>query len=281
MNRLLRKEYSFVAALLFVGFVPLHVSAVMQSLNGSTGQDQTFANDTNVTVSSAGAQHSFGWSGILSLLRGGTGTSTFANGGLVFSDGVKLTQNPTKLFWDNTNGFLGIGTTSPESSLHVASGYLKVGGQFPAIITGDGTSSRINALVVRANISLEGEFADIDFNDGKGNTWGHIYGSASSTFAFQQEDSLANVGSLDFTRLTADKIYVFPDYSGTFGLLEATQTWMGVNKFEASTNSTVYIGSATRSGCLVMGDSDGNGVTYVTANNGVLTATTSQPSICQ
>lgn len=50
---------------------------------------------------------------------------------------------------------------------------------------------------------------------------------------------------------------------------------------DSNASTTVYIGDATHSGCLVMGDSDSGGVTYITALNGVLTATTTQPSVCQ
>ncbi|KKN05251.1 hypothetical protein LCGC14_1089220 [marine sediment metagenome] len=46
-------------------------------------------------------------------------------------------------------------------------------------------------------------------------------------------------------------------------------------------STTLAIGSPILTGCIVMGDSDGAGITYVTALNGVLTATTTQPSICQ
>lgn len=46
------------------------------SLNALTGATQTFTNDTNVTITSAGTAHALGWSGTLSLARGGTaGTS--------------------------------------------------------------------------------------------------------------------------------------------------------------------------------------------------------------
>ena len=46
-------------------------------------------------------------------------------------------------------------------------------------------------------------------------------------------------------------------------------------------SSTIGIGSATLTGCIVMGDTDSAGITYVTALNGVLTTTTTKPSICQ
>lgn len=52
------------------------------------------------------------------LANGGTATTTFYNGGVVFSDGSKLTQaggsGVNQLFWDNTNSRLGLGTSSPQ-----------------------------------------------------------------------------------------------------------------------------------------------------------------------
>lgn len=57
------------------------------------------------------------------LANGGTATTTFYNGGVVFSDGTKLTQAPnvnaSAFFYDNTNGWLGIGTTTPSSALAI------------------------------------------------------------------------------------------------------------------------------------------------------------------
>lgn len=48
-----------------------------------------------------------------------------------------------------------------------------------------------------------------------------------------------------------------------------------------STNSTQYLGSATRTGCLVIGDTDGAGVSYCTLLDGTMTCTSTQPGICQ
>ncbi len=48
------------------------------SLNGLAAASQSFANDTNVTITSATATHTIGWSGTLAISRGGTGTSTAA-----------------------------------------------------------------------------------------------------------------------------------------------------------------------------------------------------------
>jgi hypothetical protein len=42
------------------------------------------------------------------------------SGSLLFSDGSAITQNNAKLFWDNTNGRLGVGLATPGSTLEVS-----------------------------------------------------------------------------------------------------------------------------------------------------------------
>lgn len=68
--------------------------------------------------------------GVLSVLappipvtEGGTGTiTTFTSGSIIFAgpNGV-YAQNNTKLFWDDTNFRLGVGTNSPQGPFHVQS----------------------------------------------------------------------------------------------------------------------------------------------------------------
>ncbi|KND47938.1 MAG: hypothetical protein AB199_04240 [Parcubacteria bacterium C7867-004] len=59
--------------------------------------------------------------GTLGIANGGTATTTFYNGGVVFSDGTKLTQSsaPANFFWNETNKFLGLGTSSPWAQLSI------------------------------------------------------------------------------------------------------------------------------------------------------------------
>ncbi len=63
-------------------------------------------------------------SGILPVANGGTGTSTtFTSGSIVFAGASGVyTQDNSKLFWDDTNNRLGVGTASPTSQLHLAAG---------------------------------------------------------------------------------------------------------------------------------------------------------------
>ncbi len=70
------------------------------SLNGETGSSQTFANDTNVTISSASNTHTLGWSGQLSVARGGTGAAT-AQAAINGLSG--LTTNGDILYFNGTN----------------------------------------------------------------------------------------------------------------------------------------------------------------------------------
>jgi hypothetical protein len=60
--------------------------AGISSLGGLTGATQTFADDTNVTMSSAGTTHTLGWTGDLSVDRGGTGASTFTDNGVLLGN---------------------------------------------------------------------------------------------------------------------------------------------------------------------------------------------------
>jgi hypothetical protein len=56
---------------------------------------------------------------VLRMSQGGTGNSTFASGGMCFSDGTKLTTDAANIFWNNTSKRLGIGTASPATQLEI------------------------------------------------------------------------------------------------------------------------------------------------------------------
>ena len=57
----------------------------ISSLNSQTGASQTFANDTNITITSASNTHTLGWSGTLAESRGGTGTGTYSTGDILYA----------------------------------------------------------------------------------------------------------------------------------------------------------------------------------------------------
>jgi len=244
------KLSQFAGILISLFFPAIVVYAVVQTLNGQSGQVQSFANDTNVTISSTNDTHMLGWSGILGISRGGTGTSTFQDGGLIFFDGTKLTQD-NEVFWDSTNNKLGIGTTSPY-------GKLSINGT---------TGTEEGGLIVASSIS--------------GSSYGGIYSTGTDINMFVK-DIGGDDSSLNFQVLSsAGTVDTQLIISGINGFFFSGTTTLGTLYVTNDINPTAYIGSTIKSGCLVLGDSDGVGVTYITANNGILTATTSKPGICQ
>jgi hypothetical protein len=88
--------------------------------SGGFGFGESDAN--HITLLELGA-----WSaGTMPVSKGGTGNSSYTNGSLIFSDGTNLSQNNANLFWDNTNGRLGVGTNSPTARLNIAGGGVKL-----------------------------------------------------------------------------------------------------------------------------------------------------------
>lgn len=332
---------------------PANAYAVVQTLNGQTGNTQSFANDTNVTISSSSNIHSLNWQGLLGISRGGTNASSFTNGSIFFYNGSAFSQDNSNLFWDNTNNRLGIGTNSPTNTLSV-NGNLDVSGTInstnlipyigatqdldlgsrsiimgldSSIFTLDAITNNTDAISMNfgtgsglgsgqggnttftlgnggdvgnggtfsfnagdgGSTSGNGGYYDIRAGDAQGgNSNGgsfNFYAGAGSgtgsdgTFTF---DSGGGAVIFDLSNLAGagGKFFTFPNAEGTFGLLQTDQTWTGLNKFEGS-NSTVYVGSTATPGCIVLGDTGGSSVTYVTANAGVLSASSTKPSNCQ
>jgi hypothetical protein len=58
----------------------------ISSLGGLTGATQTFGDDTNVTMVSAGTAHTLTWAGQLAVGRGGTGAATFTDNGVLLGN---------------------------------------------------------------------------------------------------------------------------------------------------------------------------------------------------
>jgi len=322
---------------------PKEALAVIQSLNGETGQTQTFQNDTNVTITPSNNVHSLGWLGQLSVSRGGTGAGSFTAGSLLFSNGTSISQNNSNLFWDDMNNRLGIGTATPTSALEVQNSRTGGPGIFFNITqtqpaTSDNSDSTLNLLhTLSANSStneLVSRVANLELTNnltGGGiiqNARGVNLGFHSNSGTVTNEADFIYVengtteGQVDRTRgIVIDALYA----NDVVGISIDNQT-LGTNNtnlligsyfltpgnysiYSASLydsyfagkigigtaspnakldvagtirgNSTMFLGSSTSPGCVVMGDSDSSGVTYVTVNDGVLAASTTKPSACQ
>ena len=87
-----------------------------------------------------------GVTGTLPVANGGTGTSTaFTTGSVVFAGASgTYTQDNANFFWDDTNNYLGIGTTSPSAFCHTSGagvGFKHTNGSVTMQMYTDGTNS--------------------------------------------------------------------------------------------------------------------------------------------
>jgi len=122
------------------------------SLNSLTGSTQTFSTGntgSDFNISSVGTTHTFNIPTASSANRGllsSTDWSIFNNkiGGageatrIAFWSGSATISSSSNLYWDNNNSFIGVGTSSPTSKLHVVGDALITQG---AVIQGSGTTS--------------------------------------------------------------------------------------------------------------------------------------------
>lgn len=117
------------------------VAGTLNAVNGGTGQssyavgDILYASSTTAldkladvatgnALISGGVSVAPSWgkigltthvSGTLGVGNGGTGSTSFTAGSIIFSDGTKLTENNAKFYWDNTNNRFGIGLGTAPS----------------------------------------------------------------------------------------------------------------------------------------------------------------------
>lgn len=158
----------------------------ISSLNGLTASTQTFATGTTGTdfnISSSTSTHTFNlptasatnrgllssanWSMFNSKI-GGTGA---ANKVAFFTDAGTLSNN-SNFHWDNTNGRLGLGTSSPSANFTLASAHATL-----STIA----FSYTNSSVTRTTIAATG-VQTWNLNDGAGSEVGRIaYGTPNSS----------------------------------------------------------------------------------------------------
>jgi hypothetical protein len=116
-------------------FLPIGTAVQVLKVNaGATapewvsGAALTKVDDTNVTITLGGTAATsllaatsltLGWSGTLSVARGGTAQSAWTANGLVYASSTTTLTNSSALVFDGTN--LGIGTATPANPLTVTS----------------------------------------------------------------------------------------------------------------------------------------------------------------
>ena len=154
----------------------------ISTLNGITADIQSFAkvDDTNVTlaISSVGSTHTFtlGWTGQLSVTRGGTGLSTFTGGDMLYyATGTAL----SKLAIDVSGRWLGSSGTAPQWNAPAA---LTKADDTNVTLTlgGSPTTALLNATSL--TLGWTGTLAVARGGSGAGTLTGLLQGNGTSAF---------------------------------------------------------------------------------------------------
>lgn len=150
------------------------------SLNGLTGISQTFANDTNVTITSSGSTHTLGWSGQLSVVRGGTGAASFTTNGVLYGNNtgaLQVTAAGTggQILLANSSGVPTFTTLSGDITLD-SSGVANIGADKVTLGT-DTTGNYLASLGTLTGLTLGGT----NGVEGGMPTLAVNYGSAANT----------------------------------------------------------------------------------------------------
>ena len=152
------------------------------------------------------------------------------------------------------------GTIGPKSN---TAGGLKITGY------SDNDNTNTSGLVLRGYIpdtTISAPAVDIRTGRRNGSTPYHLY---STQTAFQVGN---HTGSVAYFSIMG---------SGNVGIGTSTPQYDLHISDATNASSTIAVGDAAVRGCFVMGDSDGAGISYITVLDGVLSATTTKPGICQ
>jgi hypothetical protein len=201
-----------------------YLTSAITSLNTLTGATQTFANDTNVTITSAGTTHTLGWTGTLADSRISSAATWNAK------------QNAITLTTTGTSGaatFIGNTLNIPQ--------YASGGGQNLQSVTNIGNITTNDLLVERANTAY------VSTRDTVTGREAYI---GVETFG---NSGVLGLGNGAFTNLlfadlpTSGRTYQLPNASGTlvvsvnnqtadtFGNVNVTNTWVLTGGFTGTT----------------------------------------------
>lgn len=225
--------------------------------------------------------------------------SNFTAGSVPFIGvGGALRQNNTNLFFDNANIRLGVGTSTPISTFHVVGTSTFGGGQngvvdlattyFPqngnwVMGNNSPTMPALGTFLHVFGSSTQDRFMAMGFDPASSCTLNFGYSGFSfgpgSSFFNARPCATATGSNPSIRFLTGNTFSMIVDGNQRIGI--GTTTPQSAFQVWSPASTTARIGDTTSRGCLTMGDSDGSGVTYVTVNNGTLSATTTKPAFCQ
>jgi len=208
-------------------------------------------------------------------LIGGPGTGTITgrgtSGQISYFNGSSTLAGSNNLFWDNTNGRLGIGTATPGASLDIhATGtnatFNGTGSNNATLVfqnagvskwsigniygAGSNTFRIYNNVTSAAALTIDNTTNAITFNGSSsyggtislkqngsitaGTGYTTLGGISAGQLTIYFGDSNLYAATFLNTSLSASRSYTLPDASGTFALLENTNTFTLTNTFSSA-----------------------------------------------
>ena len=92
------------------------------------------------------------------ISNGGTNSSSYNSGGVLFFNGTSLVDDYANLFWDSTNKRLGIGTAAPGSAFH----YVGLSGMRLERVDSSATSTGLGFRKARGSVGSESSILNND-----------------------------------------------------------------------------------------------------------------------
>ncbi len=182
----------------------------------------------------------------LSVANGGTGFQSLNAGYIPFGAGTSAFGSSSKLFWDNTNSRLGIGTSSPSAALSITMN----------------SSSFADNIYLLNTATAAGSWARMAFQSGT--NYGYAAMTEGGNFYFYNANNsiIFGAGNAECARMTADKNFGI----GTSSFGTSAARVLAIANGTAPTTSPAGIGQLyVESGALKYRGSSGTVTTIANA----------------
>jgi hypothetical protein len=207
------------------------------TLGAQTGLVQTFANDTNVTMTSAANTHTLGWTGQLAVARGGTGAATFTANGALLGNGAAAVAVTSAGSADQVLRVPGGGGTPDFGALDVSKA-AAVTGVLGATNGGTGQSTLVASFDSLAPTSLKG---DLIVDNGVNNTRLGVGSNYQVLIADNTQATGVRWGAVNLT--TANITGTLPIASGGTGQTGATAAFNALSPLTSKGDLAVHNGT--------------------------------------
>lgn len=234
-------------------------------LSNTTGGDNTAVGHNTLKYSTVGSHNTALGSGSLQVLTAGSGSTGV--GALALANSTSASQNTAV-----GQSALGITTT----------------GSYNAAL-GAGASSRntTGSFNVSAGLDALGNNSNGNYNIALGFRSG-VYQADFSALTTTNSSIYIGSQAKALSNNNSNSIVIGSDAVGAgsntavIGNDSVSDVYLGSSDAKADVHAEkLYLGSSSTPGCIIMGDSDGNGVTYITVNDGAISASSTQPAECQ